>query len=413
MKAVLSRLYTCLLLFLQLCVRWYNRSSWGRLWSSLKDPFELRYKDLVADIEICSTLVENLANGGARVEIRKIHALSELEQKKLEDIDAKMESLFHAQSTQIAGVNANILNLSARQNTLELQMCQVVQLATASRSIIERIDGDVRCMSQQTYRLEFHQVAQYLMPKVSPEAALLKVNTSGRRNPTLSLPTRDKIKIDKTLRDWASSDRASLLVLRAGHRAQKQATALAAAVVRHLLAKKQSVFWIISPDPRSERMTTIADLFKTIIFQLLQHSGGLFTDYSEQLNLAKVCSPHTEREWVDLICMLFTKIPRPFLVIETHDVHKSYLYDRKWMNRFLELLRTMIDCTTAFGCQLKISVVVYDDTVNVEAGPSKSMDFCVASLKPTTPVPQRLKHLAAQTSLNTRGWKLRKPEQST
>jgi hypothetical protein len=78
MKDALSRLYAYIILFLQLCVKWYNRSSLGRLWSSLKAPFELDYKDLVEQIKTSSAAVEDLANAGARVEIRDIRTIQDI-----------------------------------------------------------------------------------------------------------------------------------------------------------------------------------------------------------------------------------------------------------------------------------------------------------------------------------------------
>jgi hypothetical protein len=51
----------------------------------------------------------------------------------------------------------------------------------------------------------------------------------------------------------------------------------------------------------------MADLFEGLIFQVLQHSGGLFSDFSKQLNLSKIQSHPTEDEWVALVCLLFSK----------------------------------------------------------------------------------------------------------
>ncbi|KAF1966616.1 hypothetical protein BU23DRAFT_544051 [Bimuria novae-zelandiae CBS 107.79] len=98
MEAALARLYTCILLFFRLCARWYNRSSWARLWSSLRDTFEVKYKDLIEDIELYSDLVEGFARAGARVEVRNIHALTEADHRGLAGIDAKIKAAFDAQA---------------------------------------------------------------------------------------------------------------------------------------------------------------------------------------------------------------------------------------------------------------------------------------------------------------------------
>ncbi|KAF2001217.1 hypothetical protein P154DRAFT_596826 [Amniculicola lignicola CBS 123094] len=106
-------------------------------------------------------------------------------------------------------------------------------------------------------------------------------------------------------------------------------------MIKHLRGRAQYVFWNISLGPRSERIVSMNEIFKTIIFQALQHSGQLFTDFAEQLNLSELQSSHTDREWVDLICLLFMKLPEVSIVLETEDLHKMYRHDRDWIERFL------------------------------------------------------------------------------
>jgi hypothetical protein len=408
MKAALSRLYTCLIMFFHLCVRWYNQNSWGRLWSSLKNPFELKYKDLVADIESCSTLVEGLANGGARVEIRDIHVLSELDHTKLTEIDAKLEKVYDGQKGQLTEINANVLRLSDRQATLETQMIQMLQIATLNRSLIERVNGGVQNMRQCVFGLDFHRVVQSFTPKILPDAALLKVQPLARRSPTLSLVTRDKLKLEGMLREWASSKHGFVLVLQAESNAQKQATELAADIVKHLLVNGQCVFWNISSGLRSKHRLTMIDIFKSLIFQTLRHSGSLYTELSEQLNLSKVQSLHTEHEWADLLYLLFAKLPRVFVVIETHDVYKTGSHDRKWNRRLVELLKSIVDRSAVSGSQVKIVLILYGDKIQLETEDSNNKDMLVASLKSPSPIPPRLRRLACQSSFSTRGWNLQK-----
>jgi hypothetical protein len=173
MRDALSRLYAYIIVFLQLCVKWYNRSSLGRLWSALKAPFELEYQCLVDQIKLSSAAVEDVANAGARVEIRDIRTI---------------QDLHHAQFVKFYN---NILD---RQAKLEESMTQLVQVATSSNTLTQRISIDVRDMSATIYRLEFHQIVEFLAPIVPPQAALLKVQSFARRNLTTSLPSLETLK---------------------------------------------------------------------------------------------------------------------------------------------------------------------------------------------------------------------------
>jgi hypothetical protein len=385
MKDALSRLYASIILFLQLCVKWYNRSSLGRLWSALKAPFELDYKDLVEQIRTSSAAVEDLASAGARVEIRDIRTI---------------QDIHHIQFVEFYN------KIIERQTKLENSVSQLMQVATSSKTLTERISFDVRGISETTYRLEYHHLVKFLAPAVPHRAALLKVQSFARRDPTTSLPWVEATKIRRTMQNWAFADRSALLVVRMGLRAQKQARDLAADVIQTLASQRQSVFWNLSLPRISEGDDTMASVFKALIHQLLQHSADLFVEFAEQLNLIKINSAHTDNEWADLICLLLSKIPQAFVILETEGLHKAYRNDPDWLSRLLKLLQSIIAQTTTAGTQLKMLLLVYGKASVIQTESSDAYEMNVTSLSPSAPVPPRLRHVARRSGLNTRNWKL-------
>jgi hypothetical protein len=78
MKNALSQLYFYIICFLRLCDQRYSKNQVKRLLSALKSPFEIDYQNLDHQIKACSASIENLANAGARVEIRDIRTISGL-----------------------------------------------------------------------------------------------------------------------------------------------------------------------------------------------------------------------------------------------------------------------------------------------------------------------------------------------
>lgn len=391
MKDALSRLYAYIMLFLHLCVKWYDRSSLGRLWSAIKSPFELDYQDLVDQIKLSSAAVEDLANAGARVEIRDIRT---------------MQDIYHTRFVKF------YTKLMDRQASLENSVSQLMQVATSSKTITERISVDVRGISETTYRLEFHHLVDFLAPSILPEKALLKVRSFGRRDPTRCMTLPGDLKIKRTLRDWSSADRSALLVLRMGLRAQKQARDLAADVIHGLASNSHCVFWSLSlPRLSDGEGETMASVFKALIHQVLQQSAGLFAQFSEQLNLTKIRSAHIDSEWADLICLLLSKMPRAFLVLETEGLHKAYRHDPDWIDRLVLLLQRIVEQTTTAGNQLKLLLMVYGKPVTVASGSSNAYDMTVTSLSPPTPVPPRLRHVARRSGFVTKGWKLQASNQ--
>ncbi|KAF9693090.1 hypothetical protein EKO04_008923 [Ascochyta lentis] len=435
MAAALSRLYTCILMFFRLCARWYKRSSWGRLWSSLKDPFELKYKDLLADIELCSNLVENLASAGARVEIRNVHALTESDHAKLIEIDAKTADAFDTQMRKLEEIDKSVSKVCSGQSILidgqkqllssqgkidqidikvvelfksqstlidgqsqlfngqarlEARLTQVCQIVTLSQSTLDSTHSAV-------YRLELQNIFEFFKPKILPGVALSKVQPSSQRRPTMN-----DARLERMLRDWASNRHASLLLLQAGTRAQTQTTELAADVVNHLRGSGEYVFWNISSGRSAARKMTIQDVFKSIIFQALQQAGATFADMAEQLHPQKIHGTHTDREWVDLICLLFARLPRAFLVIETEDMRDLYCRDQAWVNQFSGLIKLIVDRAAAAGCQLKVLLFLHDSKKRALV----SRNLRIATLSPPSLIPPRLRHLVGQPGLNLKGWKL-------
>lgn len=429
MEAVLARLYAGILMFFRLCAKWYNRSPLGRLWSAVKDPFELKYEKYLRDIELCSNLVDNLAKAGARVEIRSVHALTESDHAKLIEIDAKIDAqlrqlegigksvseirdgqvtIIDSQAKLLSGqakfdqIDARVMDIARNQMVLidghsqlfegqarlEARLTQVCQMVKSNQTTLD-------ATHQAVYRLEFHHILEFFLPKVAPDAALRKVQPLAKRRPAMS-----NVRVEAMLRDWASNGRAAILTLHAGTRAQAQATELAADVVNHLRGNGEFVFWNISTG-RSARSMTMQDVFKSIIFQALQQAGATFADMGEQLDPRKIHGTHTDREWVDLICLLFARLPKAFLVIETEDLRNTYREDRQWADQFFSLVRHIVDKTAAAGCQLKLLLLLYGSKASTTSG----HNLRVAALPPSTLIPPRLKHLAGQP-LNVRGWKV-------
>jgi len=392
MEAALSRLFTYIILFLRLCVRWYKKSPLGRICSAIKTPFELGYQDLVNHIQECSKAVDDLASAGARAEIRDVHTLAMLQHAQIRELDAKLAGVMEGQKKFAAHIT------------------QLLQVATSHKSITERIGNDVCSISKTVYRIEFHGVMQFFEPKVLPETALLKVRSLVRRDTTPSLPSPNEQRVRKAVLEWAFGKGSSLLVVQVGIRAQKQAKELATKVIQEMRSESQRVFWNLPSGRTSSDAQTIEGLFRGIIFQVLQHSGDLFSSCAEQLNLSKIHATHTEREWVDLVCLLFSRLSTAFVIIETEALQKAYRHDPDWSKRLCEYLQLIADRSSEAGCELKILLVLYGNSHRGGAAASTSKNVRVATLQPPNPVPPHLRHAARRSGLVAKGWKMQRPK---
>jgi hypothetical protein len=120
------------------------------------------------------------------------------------------------------------------QKKFDDSMVQLLQVVTSSKTITERMSGDVRGIRKTVYRIEFHHVVQFFAPTILPDAVLLKVRSLARRVSTPNLHNPKDLKVPTMIRDWALAESLSLLIVRVGLRAQKQAKELAMNVVESL-----------------------------------------------------------------------------------------------------------------------------------------------------------------------------------
>lgn len=391
MKDALSKLYAYIIMFLRLCVRWYSRSPIGRLWDALKSPYELQYKDLIDQIKVSSDVVEQFANAGARAEIRDIRIMQDIHQARFADFFARF--------------------LKRLENT-EMVMMELMRVATSSKAITEQISVDVRGIGRGVYRIEFHQVVRSLAPHTLPADALRKVQTFSRRDIDASITLKDGIRIKTKIQAWVSAGTSSILIIRTAPRAQKQARNVAANVVASLMKGSASVFWNLHLPSDISGDHGVANVFKTLIHQLLtlKSPPNLFDSIAEQLNSKKVLSDHTEAEWASLLATLLAKIPSAFIVIELENQRQLNQQNPSWADRFTSLLEEIIDQTSAAGNCLKVLLLAPSNAFTATTSRSTYSKVVMTSLEPPMAVPPRVRHVARRMGSNSRIWRLQMPK---
>jgi hypothetical protein len=134
---------------------------------------------------------------------------------------------------------------------------------------------------------------------------------------------------------------------------------------------------------------------------------------SEQLNLSKIQSHHTEDEWVALVCLLLSRLPKAFIVIETEALHKAYIHNPSWAQQFCGYLQTIVDRSSAAGNQLKLLLAMYGNGYQVGTDLTRPKNVLVTTLQPQTPIPPRLRHIARRSGLDAKGWMFRRVKLQT
>ncbi|KAF2456391.1 hypothetical protein BDY21DRAFT_386418 [Lineolata rhizophorae] len=355
MKDAISRLYAHILLFFQQAVKWYNRSPAGRVLSSIFKPFELEYKDNLEQIRICAKRVDDTANTAARAEIRDIHILAGLQEKWRAETDRKL---------------------------LDMQ--------GHHKAISEETRVDVREMKPLIIDIHFKQVMDVLAPKILPEDALRKSQSLVRRGAKFNSVPQDITELLQRIGEWMAKPDSALFVLRAS-------------VIALLQPAAPKVLWYLSgPNIQKDTSPATKDVLKSLVFQALKLVPDIVSRNLEHLNAAKMCSEHTEAEWLDLLTAILNQLRKCFIVIEAEDVFRSSSENVEWAATFIGLFQTIVDRAADNGCVVKILVVSYGSAAPRLPNPSNRTVF---SVQRPMPVPPHLGRVSRTAAAKTTAWR--------
>jgi hypothetical protein len=71
---------------------WYQENKLMHILHSLTRPVELRFADLIVEMEACTRKVDNLASAGARAEQRDMHLKLQVLMRKQEEMNVMIMS---------------------------------------------------------------------------------------------------------------------------------------------------------------------------------------------------------------------------------------------------------------------------------------------------------------------------------
>jgi hypothetical protein len=166
-------------------------------------------------------------------------------------------------------------------------------------------------------------------------------------------------------------------------RAEARAKDFAVEVINHLQTTPYKVFWTLSQlGSRDDSVSTIG-LLKSLVFQALRHDPDLLANNVEQLNITRFRTEHTESEWVDVLCLVLSKLSKCFVVVEAEDLFRD-LRDQELVKKFLQVFQTIVDKTASSGSLVKILVVSFGRTDPTVPGKNNRI---VTAVQPVAPVP--------------------------
>ncbi|KAH7370953.1 hypothetical protein BKA65DRAFT_446146 [Rhexocercosporidium sp. MPI-PUGE-AT-0058] len=386
MKGAIATLYAHVIHFFQRAARWYNKSSAGRAWSSILKPFELDYQDTVDQIKLCSETINNIAHGASRAEIRDMHITVQLIHGNLQGMQKKLHQMQ--------------LQLDEKELRMASHIGQVLQVAIANKTINEAVQLDVTDMKPRIYDLQFSNILKMLSPEVSPENILRKHTSLCRRNHQISTGyLRTGADIAKSLNLWVSTTGSSLFILRSGPRASSITRDHAVDIIKYLRNAQYKVFWILSPPSPCNSEPSVASILQSLVYQVIRHEPNILLRFPENLSTLQFLSNRSESEWLDLLCLLVSRLDKCFLIVETENLYQASRQMPEWTQEFLQVFQRLINRVETAGSLVKVLVVTFGNDSSWLSSQQGSIHNFVATIQQPRIVPPRLRRGYSRSKL--------------
>ncbi|KAI0109523.1 hypothetical protein GGR51DRAFT_98176 [Nemania sp. FL0031] len=352
MRDAVAHLYVHLLQFIRQAIKWYRRGPAGRAISAIFKPFELSYKGTLDEIQRCANTIQNIAAARARTEIRDIYVLLQLQGQRLTSMEDKISEISESVITN-------------------------VQIAVENKSLSEEIRLGVNDMRPRIIDIQFNQIMGILQPRRMPQDALKRHQSIMRRRHIFDRNSTYMASFSSCLDTWVSSPQSSLLVLQAGPRAEGSAKGLVTHLITLLQSSSQKVVWYLSSLDSGPNGTFADEVFKSLIFQLVQTNpvacSHLVGGYLQALNLH---SQHATSAWAEILWEVAKMVQPCYLIIEAEDLSRSLKGNEDQAREFTQLFQGLIDRSCREGSNLKILLVAYgfpQEREEAASSPSRSV----------------------------------------
>ncbi|KAJ2982911.1 hypothetical protein NQ176_g1072 [Zarea fungicola] len=372
MKARMSQLYACLLLFLRDTVRWFSRSSTSRVISAVFEPFELKRKDLIERIRTCAIAIDEEASAASKAELRGLHEHVERNGKSITVLGTRMDDVHNVHQIRLDSIDTKLHNIYA-----ELQDIRGVELKDIRATV-----GDTR---NRVVSLQYDELLRKLTPKTLPEDSLRK-GLALVKSPSGQYYDQNKAEQITSLRYWLEAPDSPLLILGAAPRAQIKAKAVALELLGSLETTGTARLWHLAHPGQDEDEFSHTAVLRSLVFQVLVLAPELLTSNTADLDAVTSMGYCNEAQLMDLLCGLISQLPRCFLLLESTCErglsHKS--------EESLVLLESLVSRCEGSNSVLKALLLV-GDTSLIESS-SRSRRVTIMTVKWQAPPPAHMRH---------------------
>jgi hypothetical protein len=258
--------------------------------------------------------------------------------------------------------------------------------------VTNAIKLDVTDQKSRICDIQFSRILDVLGCSPSPEDILQSCQSIAKRRHSWCLPGRDSAPFIRRLNDWVSMSGSSMFVVQAGPRAEGRTKDLVVDVTGLLQSTDYTVFWHLSEPMMTNRAYTLDNIFKNLVYQALRHDATIVSEEPRLGNITSFQMEHSLQEWLSLVCLIFSKIPKCFVIVETEALYRASGLDGAVIRQVLQSFQRILDSVTRAGNIMKLLVVGYgcDTRAFVSSG---DIPRIVATINQSLPASRRLKHV--------------------
>ena len=273
------------------------------------------------------------------------------------------------------------------------------ELVTGHFNLSQTIKLDVTDSKVRICDLQFSQILSILRSNREPEDVLQICQSVAKRRLSWCSRAKSSTTLIQRLGGWVSISGSSMLIVVAGTRAEARAKDFAVEVTGLLQATSFPVIHHFSEPIATDKATSLIRICQSLLLQAFRKNPEVISQDFSLANAAKYQTEHSLEEWLNLVCLVYAKIPKCFLVIETEDLYRVSGRDATAARQILQTFQRILDNVTSAGCVMKLLIVTYG---RVGAAPMLSPmspsapPHIVANIGQILPASQRLKRNAGR-----------------
>ncbi|RGP77598.1 hypothetical protein FLONG3_4289 [Fusarium longipes] len=340
-RQAVNNLYANLIRFFIRAHEWCEEGTLRHLLHSITRPPELRYKDLLEDINTSSREIDQLAAASAHVEIRDISL-------KLNSIVAKLDSLDSSTSSTVFEANKNILAKLDSFQTLH--------------------SGALLDTNQRLSDLQFSQIMSHISNgKLGDHLEAFRYNVSVqiRHDRARVCETTNEFWQSPKLHTWSSTPESRVAIIKGGPRARHASRKFCISIIQQLQSRNVPVIWALRGpqiDSQDGRGSS-ADLFKHLILQAFKLSQQYTSESGVSLQCAQFHRANVEHDWLQLLGSALLRVQtQVYLVINLAVIDHSLMPTEgfSWFIAFQNLLAEMVKRSS----KLQVKVLLLGNSLN-------------------------------------------------